>query len=260
MKKKKRPENPLARLGIPKTVTQKWEEITPTLKKDEGDSEILLYGPIVDHITEGWVTEWYGEDAVVSAKGFREKLAAVEGNVLVRINSPGGDVWEADGIMNAIVERRNAGDEVNMVIDGLAASAATLVMMRGNGVKAGKMSSLMIHESSCMVYGNKRDLRNAADLLEGIDTQALALYSARLKDKDEDEIMALLEQETWYTADEALESGLIDEIIELDDRTQDPDAGSGNGKAAMSAEELEEKKTEFLAQQNMRIAALGLAA
>ena len=204
--KKKRPENPLAFIGVPGSVTKRWEEITPTLKTDENTGEILLYGPIVDQMWAELIEEWYGEGVVISAKQFRDKMAAIEGNILIRCNCPGGDVWEADGIMNAIVERRNAGDEVNLVIDGLAASAATLIMMRTQNIKAGKMSSVMIHESSLMIYGNKRELRDAAELLEGIDKQGISLYAERL-DKDEKEIMSLLEEETWYTADEAVEAG-----------------------------------------------------
>ena len=242
--KKKHIKN-LARVGIPANVAAKWEEKSAELKMDEEPGEILVYGPFIDDLT----SEFFGlEDLAVSSISFREKLKAIKGNVLLRINSPGGDVWEADAVMNAIIERRNDGDEVNMVVDGLAASAASLVMMRGNQVRAGKMSSIMIHECSCFEYGNKRDLRHAADMLEGIDGQAIELYKARLK-KDEDEIMSLLEAETWYTADEALESGLIDEIVELEDRKK-------GASSKLDDPDFEEQKKSFFEERQLRLAAL----
>ena len=76
-----------------------------------------------------------GDDLVVSARTFREALNKITGDVTVRINSPGGDAWEGSAIYQALVERRNSGAKVSAVVDGLAASAASMVMMAADDIR-----------------------------------------------------------------------------------------------------------------------------
>jgi len=257
-----RPENPLARLGIKAAVTKKWEGKSAELKAEANAEagEILLYGPIVDDFERELMDWWFGEGLCVSAKSFREKLAEIEGNVLVRINSPGGDVWECDGIMNAIIERRNAGDEINMIVDGLSASAASVIMVLGNHVKVGKLSSVMIHEISGLMYGNKRDFRDMADFLERFDKQAIDLYQKRM-DEDEDATMKLLEAETWFDSDQVLENGLADEVVELDeDRMVENKGDDGLTDEEREAKAQREKDEQIFARRSQRMALLANAA
>ena len=235
----------LGMLGIPASVCDRWASEQPArlTAAAPADNEVLVYGPIVDGLEAAWLTEWFGENVVTSNPLFRERLNAVTGDVVVRIDSPGGDVWAASGIMTAITERRNAGAAVDIVVDGLAASAASLVMLAGGTIKVAPMASLMIHQASGLMYGTAGDFREMADFLDRIDNQAASLYAARM-DKTVDEVMAELKAETWFTGPEAVEAGLADEVIALQEAGDD-----GDKKAA-----------DIFARRNLRLAALAGAA
>ena len=130
-------------------------------------------------------------------------------------------MWEASGIINAIAERQKKGDKVNMVVDGLAASAASMVMVVGDGIEIAKLANIMIHECSALMYGNKRDFQEVADFLESKDKDAVGLYKERMTDKTEEEIMAMLEAETWFSPDEAVSAGLADSVVEITKKKAD---------------------------------------
>ena len=204
------------------------------------DGEVLAYGPIVTKIEADIMENWFGITEMVTNEGFREALNAIEGDVMLRINSPGGDVWEASGIVTAISERRNAGGKVDGIVDGLAASAATLISSTADRVAIAELGTMMLHESWTFTYGNKRELRETADFLEKMDMQAAELYGRRMG-KDATEVAAILEAETWYTAPEAIEAGLADEVIV-------PPAKSGKDD--------DNEDARMYDRRNMRLAAL----
>ncbi len=228
----------LAMLGIPAGVVERWDG-SGLVNQAAADGEVLVYGPIVDGLEAAWISEFLG-DVVMSNAMFRERLNAIEGDVLVRIDSPGGDVWSASGIMTAITERRNAGDNVDVVIDGLAASAASLVMLAGGTVRVAPMASIMIHQASGLMSGTAEEFREMADFLGRIDAQAAELYAQRM-DKSEAEVMADLQNVTWFTGPEAVEAGLADEVISLESRKTNNAA-------------------DMFARRNLRLAALTGAA
>ena len=204
------------------------------------DGEILVYGPIVTKIEADFMREWFGITEMVTNEGFREALNDIEGDVMLRINSPGGDVWEASGIVTAISERRNAGGKVDAIVDGLAASSASLISSTAEHVAIAELGAMMVHEAMTFQFGNKRDLREAADFLGKVDAQFVELYGRRM-DKDAAEVAAILEAETWYTASEAIEAGLADEMIV-------PPAKSGNDD--------DNEDARMYDRRNMRLAAL----
>ena len=234
----------LAMLGIPVSVIERWEAgvVRITAASAAADNEILVYGPIVDALDGAWLTEWFGEGVVVSNNLFRERLNEITGDVVVRIDSPGGDVWSASGIMTAMTERRNGGDAVDVIVDGLAASAASLVMIAGGNVKVAPMASLMIHQASGLMHGTADDFREMGDFLDRVDNQAASLYAARMG-RTEAEVLADLKSETWFTGPEAVEAGLADEVITL------RSVGNDGKKAA-----------DMFARRNLRLAALAGAA
>lgn len=173
---------------------------------------LMLYGPIGDYWGEGVVAS-----DVVAA------LAAMPpGPLTVRINSPGGDVWEGMAIRNAIMH--HTGGPVTMIVDGIAASAASYIAIAAPVVRMHTMAMLMIHRASTVAWGMDSDLRAAADLLAKIDGQMAADYAAKTG-RDLEEVRAALDAETYYTADEALAFGLCNEIIPDADRNTpaDPD-------------------------------------
>ncbi|HEY5895700.1 MAG TPA: head maturation protease, ClpP-related [Chthoniobacterales bacterium] len=147
----------------------------------------------------------------VSAKQFLADLKAI-GNkpILLRINSPGGSIIEGNAIFNAL-KRHKAG--VTVQIDGIAASMATYIAMSGKTVKMAENGLWMIHNPSGLVGGDSRDLRKMADVMDKMRASIVAAYSQKTG-KDEEEIGAAMDEETWFTSAEAQEYGFIDEITD----------------------------------------------
>jgi ATP-dependent protease ClpP protease subunit len=148
----------------------------------------------------------------VSAKGFLAELGALpdDAPIDLRLNSPGGSVFDAVAIHNAL--SRHAG-MVTIWIDGIAASAASYIAMAGDEIVMPENAFLMIHDPSGMVIGTAADMRDMAGTLDKIAAGILRGYAAR-SGKPEDEIAALMAAETWLTAAEALEAGLATRMVE----------------------------------------------
>lgn len=147
----------------------------------------------------------------VQAKDFVDQLNAVSSKVLnVEINSPGGDVFAALTMYNAL---RASGKEVHTKTMGVAASAASLVFLAGDKRVMPKNTQLMIHNPWVMTAGNADELEETAANLRKIGGSIAATYAARTGMKDED-LQPLLAKDTWMTADEALASGFATDIIE----------------------------------------------
>jgi ATP-dependent Clp endopeptidase proteolytic subunit ClpP len=145
------------------------------------------------------------------AKTFVSRLdeaATSAAEVVVAINSPGGDVFDAFAIYNAL--RRYAGC-VTARIDGVAASAASLVAMAGDRVVMPENAMLMIHNPWTVALGTASDLRATADSMDKARDGILAAYRSK-SGKTDEELTAMLDAETWMTAAEAKEAGFADEI------------------------------------------------
>ena len=203
-------------LGITAPVRERWNGLT-VANQAAGEGEILLYGPIVPGIEGAFVSEFLGDDLAVSARTFREALNKVDGDVTIRINSPGGDAWEGSSIFSALVERRNSGAKVSAVVDGLAASAASMVAMAAGDIRIGQVAHVMIHQNRGLFYGTAEDFAAKADLLGRADQELAALYGKRLN-KSAADTLKLLQQETWYTSSEAVTAGLADGVVEIEKR------------------------------------------
>lgn len=163
--------------------------------------EILIYDDIGP--------EWLG---MVSAKGVLAELAAIPAGdpVTVRVNSPGGDVVEAQAIYNAL--SRQTGD-VLVAVDGLAASAASYLIMAADKIEIAENAMLMVHKAWSFAMGNADDMRKTAGVLDKFDGVLLDAYAARSGDKkSRDELAAAMEYETWLNATEAVDWGLADAI------------------------------------------------
>ena len=216
----------LGQLGIQPTAYANWKS-NPHLAYDGEPNEILIYGAIVPHAYVKIYKEWLGDDTVISNQMFREQLAKISGDVTLRINSPGGDVWETSGIVQAIQERRPS-TNVLSIVDGVAASAASLIMASCSDVTIAKMGSVMIHRSAAFVYGNALEISKVAGILDGLDSQCVSLYGERMK-AGKDKVMGMMTEETWFTAEETVKAGLADRVFEPEEK-KDPIA-----KAAMAA-------------------------
>lgn len=144
----------------------------------------------------------------VSATSFVAALNSVsDAKVLhLRINSPGGDVFEGRAIVEAI--KRFAGKTIAHV-DSLAASAASSIAIAANEVEIAPGAFFMIHNASGMVWGDKTDMRTTADLLEKVEGTIVADYVAKTG-KTTEEVVAWMDAETWFTGDEAVANGFAD--------------------------------------------------
>lgn len=148
----------------------------------------------------------------VSAKSFLDELGAVPdaSAITLRINSPGGSVFDAVAIYNALKRRAGA---VTVSIDGIAASAASYVAMAGGEVVMPDNAFLMIHDPSGMVMGSAADMRAMAEALDKIRDSLVTGYSAK-SGADDDTVAALMAKETWLSASEALALGFCDRVAE----------------------------------------------
>jgi ATP-dependent Clp protease, protease subunit len=172
-----------------------------TMKREDNGAEIVIY----DEIGKSF----WGE-ATVSAKQFLEDLQAlgeVE-NITLRINSPGGDVFDGVAIHNAL---KNHGAKITAHIDGIAASIASYIAMAANKVVMPANAFMLIHGSSGFVFGNADDMRSTADDLDRIDKSITATYVARSKSTAA-KIKALMKEDRLMDAAEAKELGLADEV------------------------------------------------
>jgi ATP-dependent Clp protease, protease subunit len=144
----------------------------------------------------------------VSAKAFLADLGKLpdKAPLTLRLNSPGGSVFDAVAIYNAL--QRHAGT-VTVSIDGIAASAASYIAMAGDEIVMPENAFLMIHDPSGMVMGTASDMRSMAEALEKIGASLLRGYAAK-SGKPEAEIAILMAKETWLDASEALEMGFAD--------------------------------------------------
>lgn len=129
----------------------------------------------------------------------------------VYINSPGGDVFEARAMMSAIA---NHPATFIAHIDGLAASAATMLVMACDESEISQGGFFMIHNAWTIAIGNKTDLRTTADLLEKVDNTIVDDYRKKTK-KDEAQIREWMDAETWFSAEEAKANGFVDRIVEV---------------------------------------------
>lgn len=165
-----------------------------------GEATIYIY----DIIGE----DWYGG---VAAKDFVMQLTALDVEVIhLRINSPGGDVFEARAMATALKQHSA---KVIAHIDGQAVSAATYVALAADEVEIAAGGFFMIHNAWTIQMGNASEFRSAADLLDKVDASISADYEHKTG-KSAEEIAKLMAATTWMTAEEALAEGFVDRIAE----------------------------------------------
>ena len=168
-----------------------------------GSAELLLYGNIAGE------KSWYSDD--VTPKQFAEDLAALGAvsNITVRINSGGGDVFAAQAIGN-LLEQHPA--TVTARIDGVCASAATIVASHCNVVIAANDSTYMVHPVRMYCgYANEGELQKYLEALATIKENIVSLY-AKKTGREKDEVTAWMDAEKWWTGPQAKENGFVDEL------------------------------------------------
>ena len=183
------------------TMSQRNKTIWNIVKNDDKNAELMLYGDIAE--------SFWGD--TISAKEVTEYLADLDvENINVYINSNGGVVDTAIAINNAL-RRHKAKVTVN--IDGIAASAATLITCAGDTVRMPKNALFMIHNPLTIAMGDSEEMRKQADVLEKYKNSIMETYLQKVN-IDKEKLSELMDNESWLSAEEALKYGFIDEIIE----------------------------------------------
>lgn len=161
--------------------------------------EIWLYGPVGDSWGEG-----------MSAKQFATELSALGSvnTINIRINSEGGSVFDGMAIYNQL-DRHQAQIEVD--VDGLAASIASVIAMAGDTISIAENAMMMIHDPWTAAFGDSSDLRKTADLLDTIKGQIANTYSKRTG-MALDQVAALMSEETWMDSKTAHKAGFVDRV------------------------------------------------
>ncbi len=149
----------------------------------------------------------------VTATNFVEDLRAVQaGTISLRINSPGGEVFDGLAILNAL---RSHPAKVHVTVDGLAASAASFIAMAGDVIEMAPQSMMMIHDAQGLAMGNASTLRELADMLDKTSNNIAAVYAQRTG-KPVDHWREQMLAESWYTDQEAVDAGLSDRVVTAD--------------------------------------------
>lgn len=191
-------------------------------------AEIMLYGQIVEDGPKWW--KWSEEDKSAAdfdkaVKDVREKGAK---KLLLRINSPGGVCTESIA-MRAILG--NAGfEEINIRIEGMCASAATdIATLPGAHVAICEGSEYMIHNPWCMALGNANELEHTIERLRNIEEVSRGFY-AKKSGQSEERIKEWMDAETWFTAEQAVEYGFADELLEAEVTGETPAAACASSR------------------------------
>jgi ATP-dependent protease ClpP protease subunit len=167
--------------------------------KTDDVAEVLVY----DQIGRD---PWFGEG--ISAKEFRAQVKAIKAKTLnLRINSPGGSVIEGAAMLSALDEFKG---DIEADVDGLSASAASVLMMGADVIRVASNALVMIHDPKAGVLGGAEDMRRLADLLDKVKGQALDAYERHSK-AGRQQLADWMAAETWFTGEEAVEAGLAHE-------------------------------------------------
>jgi HK97 family phage prohead protease len=187
----------LPTMRLPWYEIQVWNSLSPNEGEDVPPTEADVY--IFDEI---------GGSLGVSASGFVEEIKAIDGPINLHINSPGGSVFDALAIHSALLHHPH---KITSYVDGIAASAASVVAMAGAEVVMMPGSQLMIHDASAPDDGNPEEKRNMATFLDRQSDNIADLY-LRKAGGTADQWRAAMQDETWYFADEAVAAGLADRV------------------------------------------------
>lgn len=208
--------------------------------KNEGELEstrtLFLNGEISDET-------WYGDE--VTPQLFKDELNIDSGDITVWINSPGGDVFAAAQIYNML---RDYKGHVTVKIDGLAASAASVIAVAGDTVLVSPVAMMMIHNPATLAMGNTKDMEAAIVMLNEVKESILNAYVDKTG-LSRNKLSKMMDDETWFNAKKAVELGFADEVLfaaeekKKQEEKQVPE--KEEGKEPVEDGEGDEKKKKF---------------
>ena len=201
-----------------------WRWVNKAITNEDGDPVIertlFLYGTIANE-------SWFDDD--ITPAMFKDELFAGSGPITIWINSPGGDCIAASQIYSMLMDYK---DDVIVKIDGIAASAASVIAMAGTKVLMAPTALMMIHNPATIAYGDHTDMAKAIDMLNEVKESIINAYEIKTS-LSRAKISHLMEEETWMNAMKAIELGFADSMLEDEKRTPAEDAAfSFSAKAA----------------------------
>ena len=174
---------------------------------DTGERTLVLNGQIAEE-------SWFGDE--VTPAIFRDELMKGEGDITVWINPPGGDVFAAAQIYNMLMDYKG---NVTVRIDGLAASAASMIAMAGTTVEMSPVGMMMVHNPSTAVIGNTKEMQAAIKMLDEVKELILNAYELKTG-QPRQQLSDLMDAESWMNAKKAVELGFVDKILFVSDEEE----------------------------------------
>lgn len=160
---------------------------------------------------------WFDDD--ITPALFKDELTSEGGRVTVWLNSPGGDCVAAAQIYNMLKEYK---DEVTVKIDGIAASAASVIAMAGDEVLMSPVSMMMIHNPATAAFGDSAEMQKAIDMLSGVKASIINAYEVKTG-LSRAKLSHMMDAETWMDANKAVELGFADDILFRNAQKEEPD-------------------------------------
>ena len=185
------------------------------VRNDGEERTLYLDGAIAEET-------WWGDE--ITPKMFKDDLLAGSGNITVWINSPGGDVFAAAQIYNMLMDYTG---QVTVKIDGIAASAASVIAMAGGDVYMSPVSMMMIHNPATIAIGDSEEMIRAKALLDEVKESIINAYELKTG-LSRTKLAHLMDAETWMNAHKAVELGFADNIL-FTEETAIPPQGAGEG-------------------------------
>lgn len=189
-----------------------WNWKTRTVTNQETQEQVqertlFLNGTIAEE-------SWFDDD--VTPQLFKDELMSGSGNITVWINSPGGDCVAAAQIYNMLMDYKG---DVTVKIDGIAASAASVIAMAGTKVLVSPVSMLMIHNPMTAAFGNSEEMQKAIEMLGSVKDSIINAYEIKTG-LSRAKLSHLMDAETWMDANKAVELGFADEIMQRSTETE----------------------------------------
>ena len=169
---------------------------------------------------DGYIAQdsWFDDD--ITPRKFKTELTAETGDIAVWLNSPGGDVFAASQIYTMLKEYEG---KVTVKIDGIAASAASVIAMAGDEIVMSPVAMMMIHNPATVIFGEAADLQSGIKMLSEVKESIVNAYEARTG-LPRAKISNMMDAETWFSAQKAVELGFADQILYVPENT---DASEG---------------------------------
>lgn len=182
------------------------------LVMNNGEAELRIDGYIVAD-EDKWVYDFLGYPAI-SPKDVNKILNELAGKPLtIKINSYGGNAWSGSTIYTSLKDYKG---KVTVKIDGLAASAASVIAMGGDKILMSPTAQMMIHNASSTISGDYRDMEKGVDFLKNVNDALSNAYMVK-SGMDKETLLGLMDKETWLTVQEAIDYGLVDEMMFADE-------------------------------------------